>query len=255
MIYKKALAALKADKADTFLVTCGGIYDAQVFREAGFENVTISNLAREGDEIGGFPVAHADAENLGFPDGSFDWGVVHAGLHHCASPHRGLLELLRVSRKGALVIEARDSALMRLAIRAGFAVDYELEAVALRDFAAGGLRDTAIPNYIYRWTEREIEKIVASLVPSRRPQVEYLYGLALPTQRLAMSGFAKRMLAKALGVAARVITFVAPRQGNQFAFIIRHGAPLQAWMADERGMRRDYALGFDPKKYWRNRPS
>ena len=78
---------------------------------------------------------------------SFDWAIVHAGLHHCASPHRGLLEMCRVARKGVVVMEARDSMLIRLAARVGLVPNYELETVAIANFAIGGLRNSAIPNY------------------------------------------------------------------------------------------------------------
>jgi ubiquinone/menaquinone biosynthesis C-methylase UbiE len=46
---------------------------------------------------------------MAFDDNSFDFAIVHNGLHHCYSPHRGLLELYRVSRQGILVFEPRDT--------------------------------------------------------------------------------------------------------------------------------------------------
>ncbi len=56
--------------------------------------------------------------------------MVHAGLHHCGSPHRALLEMYRVARKAAVVFEARDSLMMRSAVALGFTNDFELEAVS-----------------------------------------------------------------------------------------------------------------------------
>src|SRR4051812_12374142 len=124
-IYERAVQALRSEgllkENHNAVVTCGGPYDAAVLNRFGISAV-ITNL----DESFTAAVAphrwqKADAENLPFPDDSFDWGFVHAGLHHCRVPHQGLAELLRVSRKGVLVIEARDSLVMRLAVRLGLA--------------------------------------------------------------------------------------------------------------------------------------
>ena len=44
--------------------------------------------------------------SFGFEDGAFDFVVVHQGLHHCHSPHRGLLEMYRVARRGGAGVRA-----------------------------------------------------------------------------------------------------------------------------------------------------
>jgi ubiquinone/menaquinone biosynthesis C-methylase UbiE len=94
--------------------------------------VTISNLDHH-DRIESNYAPYAwvrqDAENLTVTDDSYDWVVVNAGLHHCGSPHRALCEMLRVARQGVLVLEARDSFLMRIAVRFGLTVQHELEPV------------------------------------------------------------------------------------------------------------------------------
>ncbi len=71
-----------------------------------------------------------DVERLGFTDRAFDFVVVHQGLHHCHSPHRGLLEMYRVARRGVLAFEPRDTRLVRLGVRLGFGQEYEIAAVA-----------------------------------------------------------------------------------------------------------------------------
>ena len=102
-------------------------------RAAGFTNVTITNVDDAGDDEALAPFAweRQDAEALRYPDGSFDVGIVSAGLHHCRSPHRALLELYRVARVAVVALESRDSALMRLAVRLGAVDEYELGAVAV----------------------------------------------------------------------------------------------------------------------------
>jgi len=93
------------------LVVAGGELDRRVFAAHGFGDVTFSNLSSQ--DAADFE----DAEALSYPDGSFDLAVISAALHHCRSPHHALLELHRVARVGLVALEARDSALMRLAIR------------------------------------------------------------------------------------------------------------------------------------------
>src|SRR4051812_34528118 len=159
------------------LVVAGGEMDRVALRTCGFTDVTITNLSGDVDD-------RQDAEALTYDDGSFDFAVVSAGLHHCASPHRALLELYRVARHGVLALEARDSALMRVGQRLGAVSDYELTAVADEGFSTGGVRNTGVPNYVYRWTEREVEKTISSAEPGRQHRFVWFHELELPVSVL-----------------------------------------------------------------------
>lgn len=86
-----------------------------------------------------------NAERLSYTDESFDYGFVNAGLHHLMHPHAGLCELMRTSRQAAIFIESQDSLLHSFGKLMGRNADFE---------PAG--------NYVYRWSEREIEKIALS---------------------------------------------------------------------------------------------
>lgn len=88
----------------------------------------------------------ADLRRLPFADGSFDYVFVASSLHHLAEPLMGLYELLRVARRGVLVIEPNDSWLTRLATTCGVATEIE---------EAG--------NYVYRFARRDIEKVARAL--------------------------------------------------------------------------------------------
>lgn len=118
------------------LVVCGAGYDRDVFHGLGFRRVTISNLDSrlasriDRSEFAPYPWSLQDVESLGFEDGAFDFVVVHQGLHHCHSPHRGLLEMYRVARVGVLAFEPRDTRLVRLGVKLGFGQEYEIAAVA-----------------------------------------------------------------------------------------------------------------------------
>ena len=216
------------------LVVCGGGLDRLVFEKLGFHDVTISNIggaAGDPDAHAPFHTASQDAEALSYTDGEFDVVVVHAGLHHCRSPHRALLEMYRVARHGVLVIEARDSWAMRQATRLGIADDYEVSAVVAGNWTYGGVANSPIPNYVYRWTEREVEKTLASFNPEARQRVRFFYGLDLPFDYVE----SKRLL-RALAIPLRVLTWAAPKQGNCFGFwVTKPSYPddLQPWLAIE----------------------
>ena len=153
---------------DRFLVSCGGPVDHDTLLAAGFADVVITNLDERMDvynEYEPYEWHHEDAEALTAADDSVDWGLVHHGLHHCASPHRALGELLRVGRKGAIVFEARDSLVVRAGVRLGVVEEYEVTAVAANQGRWGGVRNGPVPNHVYRWTEREVRKTVRSLLP------------------------------------------------------------------------------------------
>jgi SAM-dependent methyltransferase len=224
--YERVLTALlgqgRVQRDWRVLVAAGGRIDRDAFAAAGFTDVTITNVTPgPGEEL-------QDVESLTYADDSFDLAVISAGLHHCASPHRALLELYRVAGKGVLGLEARDSAFMRAAHRLGVVDDYELTAVADNDFASGGVRNSQVPNYVYRWTEREVEKTIQSAHPERRHAYVWFRELELPVSVLELSGKARWKLAAA---PLRLVTRVFPKQANLFAFAVFPGE-LQPWMRD-----------------------
>lgn len=247
--YRHAVQRLRddglLDRSMSVLVTCGGRLDRDVLHGLGFANVTISNLDERigSDEYTPYPWRHEDAEELTSADGSFDWGVVAAGLHHCRSPHRALLELYRVSRVGVLGIESRDSFAMRAAVRAGLVDDYEVGAVAAHGLEAGGVANTSVPNYVYRWTEREVEKTVASYAPHARHRFIYLRELELPEAVLESTRGSRAAVLRLLAPVAKGVARVLPGQANLFAFAVVKEGGLQPWL-------RDGAEGPEPNEAW-----
>jgi SAM-dependent methyltransferase len=212
-----------ADTAMSVLVVAGGELDREVLRSAGFGDVVVTNIS---DGV--------DAEELPFADESYDLAVVSAGLHHCRSPHRALLELYRVARRAAVALEARDSLLLRLAARIGALEEYELTAVAANEFRGGGVRDTAVPNYVYRWTEREVEKTIASYAPHARHRILFFHELEVPFSVVDLSGGpVRRTVARLALPALRLVTRIAPGQANLFAFaVVKPELPgdIQPWL-------------------------
>jgi hypothetical protein len=139
------------------------------------------------------------------------------------------VELYRVSRVGVLALEARDSTLMRLANRMGVAEEYELTVVAAEGFRAGGVANSAVPNYVYRWTEREVEKTIRSAAPERRHRFVWFRELELPLSILEATGKSAWRFAR---WPLRALVTVFPGQANLFAFAVLK-EDLQPWMRTE----------------------
>jgi SAM-dependent methyltransferase len=236
------------------LVVCGGAVDRDAFDGLGFREVTISNLdsRMRGDEFAPYGWCMQDTEELGFEDGAFDFVVVHQGLHHCHSPHRGLLEMYRVARRGVVAFEPRDTRLVRLGVRLGFGQEYEVAAVAGNGLQFGGVGNSGTPNFVYRWTEREIEKTIQTFAPERMAEFRYFSALRVPESRIRM--MKNRFVAGALRAllpAVRAFAAVFPKQSNCFAFAITKAGELHPWMKDEttvdaEWVGRRYAVGDDP---------
>jgi SAM-dependent methyltransferase len=209
------------------LVVCGGRTDTQALRRCGFRDVVISNLGArpKGGDLEPFGWSEQDAERLAFDDDSFDLCVVHSGLHHCYSPHRALLEMYRVARQAVLLFEPYDNLLTRVGVRLGIGQEYEYAGVAGewgRAGHRGGVADTTIPNFVYRFTEREIVKAVHSFAPYARHDIRFFHRMRIPWGQLRRRRNRALYLAVRLAQPAlRLVEACAPRQSNNFAALIR----------------------------------
>jgi SAM-dependent methyltransferase len=223
--------------SDRILVVCGGSYDADVLTGLGFTTVTLSNLDGSYDgHNADYVWERQDTERLTYADGQFDVALVHAGLHHCPSPHRALLEMYRVARKAVVVFEARDSLMMRAAVALGFTGEFELEAVSGEGYESGGLNNGPIPNLNYRWTEREVIKVIRAVDPAHVEKIEFFYGLRLPTLRFEhVNAPARRIALKLMAPAVKAFVKLLPRQGNQFGFAITKTGRLRDWLEEKDG--------------------
>ena len=238
---------------DSVLAICAAASEQRVFLEAGLQTATISNLdGRLGSpDYAPYAWSYQDAQRLSFTAASFDHVFVSDGLHHCDSPHLALVEMLRVARKSVIVFESRDSLLMRVANRMGLVPAYELEAVVASGLTHGGVNNTAVPNFVYRWTEREFEKTVQSFHPAGPCRFRYFYSMNLPKERVAMSGNRFKSLAVQVAVPlAKLLGWLAPSQANSFCMVAHRPAKGSLWpWIEEReggtyGFRSSYAAQF-----------
>lgn len=232
-IVEELLADGTLTRSDAILAVCAGERERDVFLRYGFTKVLITNIddTATGDRFPPFEWSYQDAHDLTFEDNSFDFAFVADGLHHCSSPHRAVLEMYRVARKGILVIESRDSLLMRTANRLGLSPEYEVEAVVGQDCKRGGLNNTDIPNYIYRWTETDFTKTIRSVNPCGEHVFRYFYGLNLPYE---LAGWKKtNMKLYVIRIAApllRGLTRVFKKQCNTLGMIaLKPHIPEDLW--------------------------
>ncbi len=221
-------------KEDSLLAVAAGRHDKETLDALGFKNRTLTSIA----EDGGLGILKEDAQRLSYPDNSFDNVMVHAGLHHCSSPHRALCEMYRVARKNVIVFEAQDSFFTRTLGRLGLLEDYELDAVYLNRMERGGVDDRPIPNYVYRWTKREVEKVVRAYDPLTRPEIIFISGFYFDLSHL--DGFLKgHLLARVFGKGflkyagpgvACLLNLFFRRYGNSLTFVIRKRGLLNPWI-------------------------
>lgn len=210
------------DRRDSLLAVCSGDAELRLFTELQFSDTRLSDIS-----------SGEDAQALPYDAGSVDFAFVSDGLHHCRSPHQALLEMYRVARKGVIVVESRDSAAVRLAARLGLTSNYELSAVRAHGGTRGGMDDTAVPNHVYRWTEREFEKTLRSFDPTGQIQFRYFYAVSLPYDRLGNPRWLRlaQPIAKLAGTLFR-------RQSNSFAMVGLKPDALWPWLETRDGATR-----------------
>jgi|KBSMisStaDraftv2_1062788.scaffolds.fasta_scaffold95052_1 SAM-dependent methyltransferase len=235
--YRETLEQRIAKRSSKVLVLAAGPRDKQVFDELGYTNVTFSNVDETYGGVTDFEphaFSQQDAENLRLADGAFDFVVIHAALHHCHSPHKALLEMYRVARIGVLALEARDSALMRFLARRSMTETYEQRGVYFNGGTYGGVRNGPIPNFVYRWTEREVEKTISAFAPHAAHVYSYHYGYDAPAALLYPGSYARKAVLGTAYALYKCFAAVFPRQQNLFAFFVQKG-PLQPWIVETDG--------------------
>lgn len=236
MLVKKILDYRWIKRNDKILVVCGNENDDRVLKNLKFTNYLITGIYKNLPIVKNY--RQADAQRLPFTDYSFDTVIVNAGLHHCDSPHLALTEMYRVAKKAVIVHEAQDSWLVRLMAKLKLVFEYETGAI---EGKGGGLNDTAIPNFIYRWTKREVIKTINSYDPIKIHKIIFFrsfhfypfyleHGEYLGTK--LMTGFlGKRLIAIAINITVFLLNLIVKNQGNDFIFIIRKDiSPLQSWI-------------------------
>lgn len=207
---------------DSVLVIGAGNFDSDMFRLLELERVTLSNLNVNNVSS---PAIKLDGGQLSCPDDSYDHVITRSTLHHMSRPHRAIHEMYRVCRKSVMFFESEDTALMRLLLRLKIAQEYEFNA-NLRSGGLGGVDDRMIPNYVYRWSRREIEKTVRSLDPTHIPEIRFFKSWEIETRVRRVLDFwigdrmyERRRHAMA-GTISRAANLLFPSQANNLGVVI-----------------------------------
>lgn len=213
---------------DEILVIGGTNSDGKLFYEKNFQRVTISNIEKSEVAKITYPysISEQNFNDLKFPDKSFDFVFVSASIHHSSKPHQTLLEMYRVAKKGIIVIEARDSWIMRLRSMLNIAA-YELGTV--QRIGNGGVDNSGIPNFVYRWTEREFIKTLQSFNPTGRHHFLFFYCPTKPNKCGYVCKFAFLVF--------KIISLFFPKISNGIAMIaVKPGLKeLHPWLKENNG--------------------
>ena len=232
-VLSELLADGTISRSDSVIAVCAAEREHELFSKYNFEHVVISNIYEQ-DQTNwspSFSWSFQDAQSLTYDDGSFDFAFVADGLHHCSSPHRAMLEMYRVARKGIIVIESRRSLLMQVANRLGLSPEYEVEAVVGSELERGGVDNTPIPNYIYRWTEDELIRAIKSYDPRGRHHFQFFYELNLPYELADWKkSKLKLKVVRVVDPAIRIVTRVFKKQCNTLAMVVlKPAVPSDLW--------------------------
>jgi SAM-dependent methyltransferase len=240
----------QVDRSLSILILGGSEEDWEVIRRAGFTRIMLSNI--EGawtDSKGSHEILALDAENIALPSNYVDVVFVHEVIHHSRSPHRALCEMLRVAKRYVIFMEPNDSFVMRLLGRLRFSFPYEIAAVVDNHYLSGGVRNTNIPNFIFRWSQHEVQKTVDCYLPEfvsavkalpywdfnvdeREVEARTLTRIGLITGVIGTHNFVLL-----LRLIQRFLNRIGPlrRQGNKFYCFIEKGCHLQPWLKLEDG--------------------
>jgi SAM-dependent methyltransferase len=254
------------DLLSDVLVVGGSAEDGRTLRRIGFTRITLSNLldprpSEQADlDDAGMRTVRVDAEAMDLADNSYDLVLTHEVLHHCRSPQKAVLEMLRVSRRYVILLEPNNSFAMRLLLKLRFSFPYELPAVIASGFQTGGVRDSCVPNYIYRWNAMDLYQTAASYLAESNFDLytrEYwdfnVDEVELRRRSETRIGSVTKILSpKTLLAGLHCFQAVANhvpwlgRQGNKFFGCIRKRSDLKPWLirrGDEIKFNGDYNHG------------
>ena len=269
-VLRKCVHSMGLDLLSDVLVVGGSAEDGRTLQRLGFSRVTLSNLleprpSEQADlDDAEMRTVRVDAEAMELADSSYDLVLAHEMLHHCRSPHKALLEMLRVSRRHVILLEPNNSLAMQVLLRLRFSFPYELPAVIASGFQTGGVRDSSIPNYIYRWNAMDVYQTVASYLAEFDFDL-YTQGYwdfnvdeaELRRRSETRIGSVTKILGPRVFLAAlrsfqAVVNHIPwlARQGNKFFGCIQKRSELKPWLirrVDEIQFDGDYIMGQEER--------
>jgi len=232
IFYIKIINSIIFNKNSEILVVGATKYDADIFKESGFLNVTISNLDQKGNYT---PYKHSfqNLRDLNFKNESYDYVIANACIHHTSKPHNSILEMYRVARKGIIVIEGNDSLFIKIANYFNLSQEYELSAISNKDNSSdkGGVDNSNIPNFVYRWTKREIYKLISAYEPQYIHKIYYFYDSDFEGYKSVRKLKLQTALLLILEIFAKLYFKIFSGEKNLFCFFInKEEKKTQPWL-------------------------
>jgi ubiquinone/menaquinone biosynthesis C-methylase UbiE len=155
---------------DATWVTIGdGRYgkDAKFILEKGCKALAtdISDiLLKEAKDIGYIEAYQREnAEKLSFSDSQFDFVLCKESYHHFPRPMLALYEMLRVAKEGVILIEPNDHFIFNSINEILFRFILNKTRLIFGKKPSRGNDFEEVGNYVYRISEREIEKVAVGL--------------------------------------------------------------------------------------------
>lgn len=217
---EQILKYLKKNK--TILVLGASYAEAALFHKLKFKKVTLSNINL--DQLKNTNIFNFKRKKLDFKflenvkKNSYDFVIVHASIHHTSKPHNALLDMYRIAKDGVLIIESNDSYIMKLAVKLKFSEEFEKSALN-KNFFVGGVDGTNTPNYVYRWTEREIRKLFFSYEPDKEINIKFDYQNNIYNENLSNNPL-KKVIVVLSYIFLKLLFIIFPKQQNLMSIYI-----------------------------------
>jgi ubiquinone/menaquinone biosynthesis C-methylase UbiE len=210
-------------------------------------------LLREGAEMGFISkFSKENAEALSFADGSFDFVLCKDAYHHFPRPMKALYEMLRVARKGVVLLEPADPYIFTNFFQAFFRnILLAVNALGVFRLLLGKeiKRHTYedVGNYVYKISEREMEKVALGLnfpyIAFKGLNTYYMDGIdEVSATKFSM----KKLRADVMTGLLRLMSFLKITAPQSLAVIILKEEPTAECLAELRN------AGFRVVKLSRN---
>jgi hypothetical protein len=128
--------------------------------------------------------------------------------------------MYRVASRGILAFEPKQGLFTTLGVKLGFGQDYETAAVFDNACRFGGVANTAVPNFVYRFTKHDVVRAIQSYAPIAGHRYRFWYATRLSDRLYRMKkkhlGTLVRLTARLLVLLGRTCPFFA----NNMAFFV-----------------------------------
>ena len=129
--------------------------------EATDLNIDFLKIAAEKEIITQYSAQNA--EHLTFGDNSFDYILCKETYHHFPRPYAALYEMIRVAKKGIVIIEPQDPVTKMPLLMGLINILSKFDPSLVKKFWKNNFSYEPVGNFVYKVSEREFEKFAAAL--------------------------------------------------------------------------------------------